>query len=162
MTGDGKIVSELGSRALALVGGSGFFALPDLVFLMDVVRDQTTARAHSSADDRAGRAANLGADERSAYGSAGDELGLGMVMPVVAMGLDDGIFMGFLRENRQRHGQNSSGYSVTCKLEEFHFTSSCGPYFYRLQEGGMRALSAPAVPNKDISRATLVRNCKTV
>jgi hypothetical protein len=118
-----------------MVGCAGFFAFPDLVFLMDVVRDEATARADSGANNCACRAANLSADNGSADRTAGDEFGLGVVTPVVAMGLDHGIFVGLLRENRQRHGQNSSGYGVTCKLEEFHLTSSCGPVFQPLTRG---------------------------
>jgi len=63
------------------------------MFLLDMVRDKSAARANTRSRDRPDRSTHLGSDHRSAHCAAAHELGLGMVPRLVRVDLRLGVFM---------------------------------------------------------------------
>jgi hypothetical protein len=102
------------------------FALLDLVVAMGLVGDYAAYGTDASANNCADWAADLGAYEGSAHCATCDELGLGVVAMVVAMGLDDGIFVGLLRGGSERQCEDCCGKCGCCECLEFHLASSSG------------------------------------
>ena len=69
------------------------FALFDFVVAMGLVDEHATDGAGTCSDNGACGATNLGAYESSTDSAAGNELGLGVVVVIVSVGLGDSIFV---------------------------------------------------------------------
>ena len=97
-----------------IVRGCVLFTLLDFVMAMRFVDEHATDGTGACAHDQAGRTTYLRAYDGSCYRAAGNELGLGVVMVIVAMRLRDGVFMGLLRMDGKRQREDGCGYGGCC------------------------------------------------
>jgi hypothetical protein len=111
-----------------------FLTLLHFMVAMDFVSNHAADRAYARTNDCAARTANLRSNKSSANGAAGYELGLGLVVMVVSVGLRCGVFVRLLRDDCKRHGKHGGGNCGGCKCFDGHVVSrkpACGRWMHK-------------------------------
>jgi len=85
-----------------------------------MIGHQATARTNTGTDQRTTGASYLGADQGSANGRSADNLGLSVVMAIMALNLRLRVLVRLLCEHGERHCENCCGHCIAGKLENLH------------------------------------------